>query len=78
MNFLVWVLLVLATAVAVESVTWSQDELDIVGEKLRYSMGSKRGKVLKELETKHKWVQHWVGYISLGYISRIYIQMLDI
>ena len=53
---MVWVLLVLATAVAVESVTWSQDELDIVGEKLRYSMGSKRGKVLKELETKHKWV----------------------
>ena len=22
--------------------------------------------------------QHWVGYISLGYISRIYIQMVDI
>ena len=53
---MVWLSLVLTTAIAVESVTWSQDEVEIVGEKLRYSMGSKRSVVLNELKKKHKWV----------------------
>ena len=56
--FLIWSLLFVAIAVAVEQypASWNQTELEIVGEKLKYCMGPMRGRVINELKKKHGWV----------------------